>query len=43
VLIDNLDYPVDMSFDAQGRLVIVESGTLDSFLVDGRVIRVTLP
>lgn len=43
VLIDNLDYPVDMSFDAQGRLVIVESGTLDSFLVDGRVIRITLP
>ncbi|HEV2856690.1 MAG TPA: hypothetical protein VHC97_28135 [Thermoanaerobaculia bacterium] len=43
MLIDNLDYPVDMSFDAQGRLVIVESGTLDSFLVDGRVIRVTLP
>jgi hypothetical protein len=43
VLIENLDYPVDMAFDAQGRLVIVESGTLDSFLVDGRVIRVTLP
>lgn len=43
VLIDNLDYPVDMAFDAQGRLVIVESGTLDNFLVDGRVIRVTLP
>lgn len=42
VLIDNLDYPVDMAFDAQGRLVIVESGTLDNFLVDGRVIRVTL-
>lgn len=43
MLIDNLNYPVDMAFDAQGRLVIVESGTLDSFLVDGRVIRVTLP
>ena len=43
VLIDNLDYPVDMSFDAQGRLVIVESGTLDSFVAEGRVIRVTLP
>ena len=43
VLIENLDYPVDMAFDMQGRLVIVESGTLDSFLVDGRVIRVDLP
>jgi hypothetical protein len=42
VVIDNLDYPVDMAFDSQGRLVIVESGTLDPFLVDGRVIRVTL-
>lgn len=42
VLIDNLDYPVDMAFDAQGRLVIVESGTLDSFVAEGRVIRVTL-
>lgn len=43
VVIDNLDYPVDLAFDAQGRLVIVESGTLDSFLVDGRVIRIALP
>lgn len=43
VLIENLDYPVDMAFDAQGRLVIVESGTLDSFVAEGRVIRVTLP
>lgn len=43
VLIENLNYPVDMAFDAQGRLVILESGTLDSFLAAGRVIRVTLP
>lgn len=43
VVIDQLDYPVDMAFDAQGRLVIIESGTLDSFLVDGRVVRFTLP
>jgi hypothetical protein len=42
VVVNHLDYPVDMAFDAQGRLVIVESGTLDPFLVDGRVIRVTL-
>lgn len=42
VVVDHLDYPVDMAFDPQGRLVIVESGTLDPFLVDGRVIRVTL-
>jgi hypothetical protein len=42
VVVNGLDYPVDMSFDSQGRLVIVESGTLDPFLVDGRVIRVTL-
>ena len=42
VLIENLAYPVDMAFDAQGRLVIVESGTLDSFVAEGRVIRVTL-
>ena len=43
VLIENLDYPVDMALDAQGRLVIVESGTLDSFVAEGRVIRVDLP
>lgn len=43
VLIDNLNYPVDMAFDAQGRLLIVESGALDNFIVAGRVIRITLP
>jgi hypothetical protein len=42
VVVNHLDYPVDMAFDPQGRLVIVESGTLDAFTVDGRVIRVTL-
>jgi hypothetical protein len=31
-----------MAFDPQGRLVIVESGTLDAFAVSGRMIRVTL-
>jgi hypothetical protein len=42
VVINHLNYPVDMAFDPQGRLVIVESGTLDAFAVAGRVIRVTL-
>ncbi len=42
VVVNHLDYPVDMAFDPQGRLVIVESGTLDAFAVEGRVIRVTL-
>jgi hypothetical protein len=43
VVIDHLDYPVDLAFDPQGRLVIVESETLDSFTTAGRLIRVTLP
>ena len=43
VVIENLDYPVDFAFDPQGRLVIVESGTLDPYATGGRLVRVTLP
>lgn len=43
VVIDHLDYPVDLAFDPQGRLVIVESGTLDPYATGGRLVRFTLP
>lgn len=43
MLIDHLNDPVDPAFDAAGRLVVVEPGSLDSFLGESRVLRFTLP
>jgi hypothetical protein len=42
VVVDNLDYPVDLEFDAQGCLVVLETGDLNPFYSEARVLRFDL-
>jgi hypothetical protein len=43
VVIDRLNFPIDLEFDREGRLLILESAELDPFRSTGRLLRVSLP
>lgn len=43
VVIDHLNFPIDLEFDREGRLLILESAELDPYKIGGRVVRFVLP
>lgn len=43
VVIDQLNYPIDLEFDHQGRLLVLESAELDNFKANGRILRFRFP
>ncbi len=43
VVVDNLNFPIDIQFDKAGRLLILESAELNPFATNGRILRVMLP
>jgi hypothetical protein len=43
VVVDRLNFPIDLEFDREGRLLILESAELDPFRSTGRLLRVSLP
>lgn len=43
VVVDRLHFPIDLEFDQEGRLLILESAELDPFTSTGRLLRVSLP
>jgi hypothetical protein len=42
VVVDKLNFPIDVEFDRQGRLLILEGAELDPFKTNGRILRVRL-
>ncbi len=43
VVVDHLNFPIDVEFDREGRLLILESAEIDPFKSTGRLLRVSLP
>ena len=43
VVVEGLNFPIDLEFDREGRLLVLESADLDPFKTDGRITRFRLP